>query len=88
MSEVAIELVERFPGVADYRRLRAATGLSAKSEPAALRGLANTTHGVSLLRDGEVWKISLIVIVPLPRKGSNFNRSLSCLISPMIGPIL
>ena len=25
MSEVAIELVERFPGVADYRRLRAAT---------------------------------------------------------------
>ncbi len=62
MSEVAIELVERFPGVADYRRLRAATGLSAKSEPAALRGLANTTHGVSLLRDGEV--VGMIVKMP------------------------
>ena len=61
MSEVAIELVERFPGVADYRRLRAATGLSAKSEPAALRGLANTTHGVSLLRDGEVVGMGRIV---------------------------
>ena len=61
MSEVAIELVERFPGVADYRRLRAATGLSAKSEPAALRGLANTTYGVSLLRDGEVVGMGRIV---------------------------
>ena len=61
MSEVAIELGDRFPGVADYRRLRAATGLSAKSEPAALRGLANTPPGVSLLRDGEVVGMGRIV---------------------------
>lgn len=56
-----VELVERFPGVADYRRLREATGLSPKSEPAALRGLANTTYGVSLLRDGEVVGMGRIV---------------------------
>ena len=57
----AIELVERFPGIADYRRLREATGLSPKSEPAAERGLANTTYGVSLLRDGEVVGMGRIV---------------------------
>ena len=45
-------LVERFPGADDYRRLRSATGLSAKSAEAAARGLPNTVHGVSLL-DGE-----------------------------------
>ena len=49
-----IELVERFPGVDDYRRLRLAAGMTPKSEEAARRGLPNTLHGVSLLRDGEV----------------------------------
>ena len=61
MSEVAIELVERFPGIDDYRRMREATGLSAKSDAAAERGLANTTYGVSLLRDGEVVGMGRIV---------------------------
>lgn len=62
MSEAgAIELVERFPGVADYRRLRDATGLSPKSEAAAQRGLARTSYGVSLLRDGEVVGMGRIV---------------------------
>ena len=46
------ELVERFPGADDYRRLRVATGLSAKSPEAAARGLGNTLYGVSLL-DGK-----------------------------------
>ena len=45
-------LVERFPGIDDYRRLRSATGLSAKSAEAAVRGLANTLYGVSVV-DGE-----------------------------------
>ena len=49
-----IELVECFPVVDDYRRLRVAAGMTPKSEEAARRGLPNTLHGVSLLRDGEV----------------------------------
>lgn len=56
-----VELAERFPGVADYRRLREVTGLSPKSEAAASRGLANTTYGVSLLRNGEVVGMGRIV---------------------------
>ena len=48
-----IELVERFPDVDDYRRLRVASGMTPKSEEAARRGLPNTLYGVSLLRDGE-----------------------------------
>ena len=56
-----VELAERFPGIADYRRLREATGLSPKSEAAAERGLASTTYGVSLLRDGEVVGMGRIV---------------------------
>lgn len=62
MSEVGtVELAERFPGIADYRRLREATGLSPKSEAAAERGLAHTTYGVSLLRNGEVVGMGRIV---------------------------
>lgn len=54
MSAAQIVLIERFPGVDDYRRLRTAAGLSPKTEEAARRALPNTLHGVSLLRDGEV----------------------------------
>ncbi|HEX7804148.1 MAG TPA: GNAT family N-acetyltransferase [Pseudoxanthomonas sp.] len=43
-----IVLVERFPGVDDYRRLRSVSGLSPKSAEAAALGLANTLYGVSL----------------------------------------
>ena len=54
MSGDTIALVERFPGIDDYRRLRAATGLSPRSAAAAARGLVNTLYGVSLMRAGEV----------------------------------
>ena len=50
----AVELVESFPDVPTYRRLRMQTGLSPKSQDAATRGLANTLYGVSLVRDAEV----------------------------------
>jgi GNAT superfamily N-acetyltransferase len=56
-----IELVERFPGVEDYRRLRVEAGLSAKTAEAATRGLANTLYGVSLLRDGAVVGMGRII---------------------------
>jgi GNAT superfamily N-acetyltransferase len=56
-----VVLVERFPGVADYMRLRALTGLSPKSEVASQRGLAKTSYGVSLQRDGEVVGMGRIV---------------------------
>lgn len=49
----AIELVERFPGIEDYLRLRAAAGMHAKTFEAASRALPNTLYGVSLLRDGQ-----------------------------------
>jgi GNAT superfamily N-acetyltransferase len=56
-----VVLVERAPGVADYMRLRAVTGLSPKSEVASQRGLANTRYGVSLLRGDEVVGMGRIV---------------------------
>ena len=61
MSVDGVELVERFPGVDDYRRMRALAGLSEKSQAASVRSLANTTHGVSLLRDGKVVGMGRIV---------------------------
>jgi len=61
MSVEDVVLVERFPGIDDYRRMRASTGLSAKSAEASARGLANTTYGVSLLRDGDVVGMGRIV---------------------------
>ena len=61
MSLEDVVLVERFPGIDDYRRMRASTGLSAKSAAASARGLANTTYGVSLLRDGNVVGMGRIV---------------------------
>ncbi|HVI59079.1 MAG TPA: GNAT family N-acetyltransferase [Luteimonas sp.] len=50
----AYRLVERFPGADDYRRLRVAAGLSARSAEAAARGLPNTLFGVSVLHGGQV----------------------------------
>ena len=44
-----LTLVEHFPGIDEYRRLRSAAGLSARSAEAATRGLANTLFGVSLV---------------------------------------
>lgn len=48
-----VELVECFPDVDAYRRLRTAAGLSAKSAEAAAGGLHGTRYGVSLVRGGE-----------------------------------
>ena len=56
-----VELVERFPGVDDYRRLRALAGMSPRTRQAAERGLPNTLYGVSLLRDGEVVGMGRII---------------------------
>ena len=56
-----VVLVERFPGVDDYRRLRDITGLSPKGEEAARRALANTLYGVSLLRGDEVVGMGRII---------------------------
>ena len=47
-------LVDGFPNASDYARLRAAAGLSRKTPEAAVRGVAGTLHGVSILRDGEL----------------------------------
>jgi GNAT superfamily N-acetyltransferase len=54
-------LVERFPGVEDFRRLRAVAGLSPKSQEAAERGLPNTLYGVSLLHEGRVIGMGRII---------------------------
>ena len=56
-----IELVEQFPDVADYCRLRIATGLSPRTREAAARGLPNTLYGVSLVRDGAVVGMGRII---------------------------
>jgi GNAT superfamily N-acetyltransferase len=49
-----IVLVERFPDVDDYLRLRAAAGMHAKTREAAARALPNTLYGVQLQHDGEL----------------------------------
>ncbi|TKR33817.1 GNAT family N-acetyltransferase [Luteimonas gilva] len=57
----AIELVERFPGVEDYLRIRSAAGMHAKTAEAATRALPNTLYGVSLQRDGETVGMGRII---------------------------
>lgn len=56
-----IVLVERFPGVDDYRRLRSVSGLSPKSAEAAALGLANTLYGVSLKRGDDTIGMGRII---------------------------
>lgn len=56
-----LRLVERFPGIDDYRRLRSATGLSPKSAEAAARGLANTLYGVSVVNGDRVIGMGRII---------------------------
>ncbi|MBW3551320.1 MAG: GNAT family N-acetyltransferase [Proteobacteria bacterium] len=60
-TTVGYTLLERFPDCNDYRRLRVATGLSAKSADAAERGLRNTLCGVSVLHHGEVIGMGRII---------------------------
>ena len=54
MSPAGITLVERFPGVDDYRRLRLATGLSDKSEAVAQAGQLVHQRGDDILLFGEM----------------------------------
>jgi GNAT superfamily N-acetyltransferase len=61
MTRDGIELVERFPGVDDYCRLRGLAGMSPRTLEAARVGLANTLYGVSLLRDAEVIGMGRII---------------------------
>ena len=56
-----IRLVERFPGVDDYCRLRTLAGMSPRTREAAQRGLPNTLFGVSLLRDADVVGMGRII---------------------------
>jgi len=60
-SDADIALIERFPGVEDYRRLRVEAGLLPKTLEAATRGLERTLYGVSLVRDGEVVGMGRII---------------------------
>ena len=48
-ASLDVMVVERFPGIDEYRQLRSAAGLSPRSTEAAARGLANTLFGVSIL---------------------------------------
>ena len=56
-----IQLVERFPDVDDYCRLRTLAGMSPRTREAAQRGLPHTLYGVSLLRDAEVVGMGRII---------------------------
>lgn len=60
-SLASVELIERFPGVEDYCRLRIAAGMSPRTAQAAARGLPNTLYGVSLLLAGEVIGMGRII---------------------------
>jgi GNAT superfamily N-acetyltransferase len=61
MTTEEIVLVERFPGVEDYCRMRVEAGMLAKAADAARRGLPNTLYGVSLLHAGEVVGMGRII---------------------------
>ena len=54
-------LIERFPGIDDFRRLRAVAGLSPKAQEAAERGLPNTLYGVSILHEGRAIGMGRII---------------------------
>ena len=56
-----IELVEHFPEVEDYCRLRNLAGMSPKTAQAASKGLPNTLYGVSLCHDGKVIGMGRII---------------------------
>jgi GNAT superfamily N-acetyltransferase len=54
-------MITQFPSVADYCRLRVATGLSPKTLEAATAGLAGTWFGVSIIHRDEVVGMARIV---------------------------
>lgn len=56
-----IRLIQQFPDVDAYCRLRVLAGMSPRTREAAQRGLPNTLYGVSLLRDDEVIGMGRII---------------------------
>lgn len=56
-----IELSEETPGTDEYRGLRVAAGLSAKTAEAASLGLPGTLYAVCLRRDGELIGMGRII---------------------------
>src|SRR5690242_19383689 len=56
-----IELIERFPEVDDYCRLRAAAGMAPRTAQAARCGLPNTLYGVRLQHDDHVIGMERII---------------------------
>lgn len=56
-----LELLEGFPPVAEYRRLREVSGLSPKTQEAAERGLGNTLYGVRLQQGAQVVGMGRII---------------------------
>ena len=56
-----IELIEALPTVDEYRAMRVAAGLSAKSAEAAGRGLPNSLYAVCLRRDGRLVGMGRII---------------------------
>jgi GNAT superfamily N-acetyltransferase len=60
-AEGRIELIERFPDIDTYRRLRAAAGMLPKTLEAAERGLRNTLYGVSLQHAGDTIGMGRII---------------------------
>ena len=61
MTEEEYELVEATPSSDDYRRLRVAAGLSARSAEAAAVGLPNTICAVVIEQDGRAIGMGRIV---------------------------
>lgn len=59
MSDIV--LVERFPDVDGYLRLRAAAGMHEKTREAAARALPNTLYGVQLQRGGELVAMGRVI---------------------------
>ena len=60
MSESYI-VVERTPSIAEYSRVRAAAGLGAKSETAAMRGLSGGLYSVCVEHASEVVGIGRVI---------------------------
>lgn len=61
MGDHGIELVERFPDVDEYCRLRIEARMTPKTREAASRGLPNTLYGVSLVHASQVVGMGRII---------------------------
>lgn len=55
------EIVQRTPALTDYLRLRIASGLSAKTEEQATKGLPSTWFGVTVMHKGQAIGMGRII---------------------------